>query len=1260
MGDFSVRAVLSAVDKNFASTMKSALGYTNNLKDTLTSGIGFGAMMAIGQSAVQAVMGEMSSLSKETIETSDSMYKLQAAMRFSGYEEKEIQRIAGATGTLKTYADKTVFSLQDVMSTFGALSANGIKDADKLTEAVGNAVAVFGGGAQEYSSVALAFSQAMASGALHAQDWNQILNASPQLAGGLRKELIKLNPKIGKDFKKAMEDGTLTADLLAEAMNNIGMTEMAKEAATSVTTFEGAMGNLEATVVSGMMNLYDSFAKSSVIDAINGMNEKIGSGFNWLAVKVPAAIDKISPYWAVFKTDFIEVKNAFGDAASAIVGHVGELTDSFGSAESVSSFSDVLGVATDALKSFAGFCEEHSEVIAKVLTTLPKLYVAYKGFKIVKAVAPFVGTFSKGILMLAGKGVGAIAGKLLGIGAAEKAVGESSVTSANQMMQSAVAFLALGAGVALISAGFALLSYSSIQLASAGPAAIATMVGMVAAVGALMYVAKSVAPTLTAGAVGFVAFGAAVLVAGAGMALMTSAAINLANAGPLAIGVMVGMVAAVALLAAGAAVLGPALTAGTVGFIAFGAAILMVGAGAALASAALYVVAAAIPAITEYGLQGAVAIAVLGTGMTIFAAGAALAGVACVVLGAGMLIAATGVALLGAATLVLSAGVLVLATGMLVASAAIALLTAQLPAIALYGTQAAISIVALGASLIALSAGAVTAGAACIALSAGLLLAGAGMATLAFAAIALGAGICLIASGIMLASAGVTMLSDSLAIISENGKSGAGSLAILSGALIAFTPVATVSGIACTLLGAGLLAVGAGVILVGTGMMILATSTLIGCAALTMMSNILPIIVENGTRGAEAIATLGVGLAVFAAGATVAGISALILAAGLAAFSVGLTAVTIGVIGFSVGMVALSASIALASVSLLAASAGIAVFNAALKAIIPNGQQGAAALIALSYGAIAFGIGAATAGTGCITLGAGLAVATAGVLAFSAGIIVTSAGMLALSASLKLVNSSMKSISENAKTAQKSLSSMKSSMSIVNEGLDAIGNKAKSSMNSMISAFDGASSKAKSSGGKVGSAFNSGLGTGMTSAIGTAKSSTNTIISVFNSTGNRAYSCGVYIGQGLANGMRSQLGAVQSVAAQLAIAAEAAIRAKAKINSPSKVAEGLGGYWGGGYVGGILSKVKEAWRASEKLVSVPSKVMKRQKLAVAGGYGNMELSDDYTYYQEAKYTIIVPVELEGREIAKASATYTQDELEKEDKLKNMLKGIKDV
>ena len=275
---YSVKAILSAQDKGFKSAFGAAMKSANNLKDTITSGLGFGVMMAVGQKAFSVVAGSMSSLTKETINTSDSMQKLQQAMRFSGASEAEIQRIAGATGTLKTYADKTVFSLEDVMSTFGALSANGIKDADKMTEAVGNAVAVFGGGAQEFSSVGLAFSQAMASGALHAQDWNQILNASPQLAGGLRKELAKLNPVLEKDFKGAMEEGAITADLLGQAMNNIGMTDMAKEAATSVTTFEGAMGNLEATVTSGMMNLYDSFAKSGVVDAINSFNEKALSG----------------------------------------------------------------------------------------------------------------------------------------------------------------------------------------------------------------------------------------------------------------------------------------------------------------------------------------------------------------------------------------------------------------------------------------------------------------------------------------------------------------------------------------------------------------------------------------------------------------------------------------------------------------------------------------------------------------------------------------------------------------------------------------------------------------------------------------------------------------------------------------------------------------------------------------------------------------------------------------------------------------------
>ena len=766
---YSVKAILSAQDKNFSSIMKSCQGYANNLKTTLTGGLGFGAMAAIGGKAMSLVTNSVSDLSKETIETSDSMYKLQAAMRFSGYSEAEIQRIAGATGTLKTYADKTVFSLQDVMSTFGSLSANGIKDADKLTEAVGNAVAVFGGGAKEYSSVALAFSQAMAAGALHAQDWNQIINASPQLAGGLRKELIKLNPTLGNDFKGAMEKGAITADMLGQAINNIGMTDMAKEAATSVTTFEGAMGNMEASAVSGMMNLYDTFAKPKVIDAINGMTSKVEAGFDKLSTGIPKAIKVISPYWDVFKDDAVKVGKAFGEAAKSIVGEVENLTGAFGKKESVENFSDSLGTATDALTTFADFLKDHDKEVAKAITLLPKLYVAFKGFKIVSAVAPGVKTFAGAIVSMTGKGIATLAGKLFGVAAGEKAVGTASKESSGTIVESAKAFVAIGAGVALIAVGFSLLAYSAVQIAQAGPLAAGVLIGMTVAVAGLMVVAKNVAPAMTAGATGFIAFGAAVLIAAAGIAILSLAAVNLANAGPLAIGCMVGMVAAIAGLALGAAALGPALTAGAVGLVAFGVAILLVSAGALLASVGLAIVAGVLPTIVQYGIQGAACIATLGAGMIVFGAGAAVAGAGCIVLGAGLVVVGAGLTVVGVGLAVVGAAILIVAAGVLVLAAGAIALGAGL-------TVAGAGLTLMGAAFPLVSAGALGAvGAltALLGLSVGL---AAGIGASAAVVIAFGAAMAGGAVGTLAMVVALKSVNSSMKSIAGNAKSAQNSL----------------------------------------------------------------------------------------------------------------------------------------------------------------------------------------------------------------------------------------------------------------------------------------------------------------------------------------------------------------------------------------------------------------------------------------------------------------------------------------------------
>ena len=679
---FSVKAILSAQDKGFKSVFGAATKSAKELKSTLIGGIGFGAMMAIGQKAVSVVSGSLSGLTKETINTSDAMQKLQQAMRFSGYAEDEIQRIAGATGTLKTYADKTVFSLQDVMSTFGSLSANGVKDAEKLTESVGNAVAVFGGGAQEFSSVALAFSQAIASGALHAQDWNQIVNASSQLAGGLRKELIKLNPILGEDFKQAMEDGAITADLLGQAMNNIGMTDMAREAAQSVTTFEGAMGNLEVTVTSGMQSIYDSFVKGKAVDAINQFNGKVESVFSRLQTWIPATMIRLESYWKILKKEASQVSGAFGDAFGAIRKELGKLIPAFGSTESVNGFRDAIQGAGDALQAFAGFLEEHADIIARVIAELPKLIVAYKGFKIVKPFIPVVAGFTGAIMRLAGAGVSKIAGKLFGISKGQREVGVSSRESMKSTMESAKAFMMLGAGVALISAGFFLLSQGAKAVADSGPLAVAVLVGMVAAIAGLLIVAKMVAPTLSSGAAGFVAFGAAVVLAAAGIVVLTMSAISLANAGPLAIGVMFGLIVAIGGLMVVAAAVAPVLTTGAVGLIAFGVAAALVGAAVLLASAGLAIVASVLPIVAEYGLQASVAIGALGAAMTVFGAGTIVAGVGCTVLAVGLL--AVGVAVLGVTVGVVAFGVAMVAAcaGVLAMAAALLAVNSSMKSIA--------------------------------------------------------------------------------------------------------------------------------------------------------------------------------------------------------------------------------------------------------------------------------------------------------------------------------------------------------------------------------------------------------------------------------------------------------------------------------------------------------------------------------------------------------------------------------------------------
>lgn len=1003
---YSVKAILSAADKGFTSAMKSASGYVDNLKSTLTSGVGFGVMMAAGQAAFNTISNGVTGLVGDLNSSSAAWKTFQGNMEMTG---KSADQIKAVKNELQDFAEATIYSSSDMASTFAQLEAVGTKNTTKLVKGFGGLAAAAENPTQAMKTLSQQATQMAAKPTVAWEDFRFMLEQTPAGIAAVAKQM----GMSATEMVASVKDGQLATEDFFNAIAEVGNTDAFKKLVTEYKTVGQAMDGLTETTANKLQPAFNVLSAVG-ISAVSRLVDKLGElDGEKIAAKLTAGLDKIKPYWDTLVGTAKEVGSAFGDAFSAISGQLAKLNGSFGSTESVEGFGDALSIAGGALETFAGFLEDHADIIAMLISNLPKLLMAYMAFKAVRAVAPGVTAFGKGIMSLAGNGISGLAQKLFGVSNATKTVGTASATSGKMLMQSAVSFLAFGAGIALAAGGLYIMAQAAIQLANAGPGAVAVMAGMVAVMALLAVGASKIGTQLTAASVGMVAFGAAVLIAGAGMYVMSAAAISLVNAGTPAIAVMAGMVVALAGLMALAAVLGPALTAGAVGFIAFGAAIALVGTGALLASAALAVVAAVLPTVAEYGLQGATSIAALSVGLIAFAAGATLAGAGSVVLGAGLVVVAAGLVAVGAAVLVTSAGVLVLSAGV----------------------------------------------------------------------VALGAGLTLVAASLMVAGAA------------------------------------------------------------------------------------LPLVASGAVAGAAAFTAL---LAVTTA--------------------------------LSAVMVLLSASFVTIGVTSAASAIGIAAFA-----------------LAMTTGAV---------------------------------------GVLAMSVALKAVNSSMKSIASNAKSAQKSLTSMKSSVNIVNDGLDALGNKAKSAIKSLISEFSNAESKAKSSGKAVGDNFNSGVTSGMSRAVSTASSMSASVVAAMSSAQSGAYSSGVYIGVGLANGMLSQAGAVRSAAASLAAAAEAAIVAKAKIGSPSKISTDLGEFWGIGWVNGILSKVKDAKAAAMDLISIPSLVPVTDIGMNIRGGGIQDLDDNYSYTRTARYTIVVPVEIDGKETARVTAPYTEAELERRDKFNSRLRGIK--
>ena len=277
---------------------------TRPAEQSITSGLG-GAFKQVGSIATAALgaaaaigigMG-FADVASQALNAADATLKFKNTLSFAGIASDQIEALTAST---KEYADRTVYGLDDIQNITAQLASNGVEGYDKLAEAAGNLNAVAGGNAETFKSVGMVLTQTAGQGKLTTENWNQLSDAIPGASGKIQQALLDAGAYTG-NFRDAMAKGEITAEEFNAAIMDLGMTDVAKEAATSTQTMEGAWGNFEATMVTGAQQIAER-ALPYITGALSKMSDWAAKAFDWINTSL---IPSLSSLWNILaKGDF--------------------------------------------------------------------------------------------------------------------------------------------------------------------------------------------------------------------------------------------------------------------------------------------------------------------------------------------------------------------------------------------------------------------------------------------------------------------------------------------------------------------------------------------------------------------------------------------------------------------------------------------------------------------------------------------------------------------------------------------------------------------------------------------------------------------------------------------------------------------------------------------------------------------------------------------------------------------------------------------
>lgn len=300
-GSYSIQAVLSAVDKNFASTMQKATGTTDDLdkgmQKTNTSildiakGVGVFKLVDMGVSAVTNSLGNAIS----RFDTLNQYPKVLQSLGASAEDsDRGIQILSDGIDGLPTKLDDVAATSQQMFLTF--------RDADKASQstiALNNALLASGSSGDKAARGTDAYIKMLRLGKVDMDTWQSLQETMGIGLDKVAKEMLGAEASTN-DLYKALQSGEKSIDDFNSSL--VGMSDelgdLARTNTKGIGTSFSNMANAIGKGVANSITSLDNLVKSSGLnaDGIAGIFDVLKGQINNAFNTINKAIEGASPY----------------------------------------------------------------------------------------------------------------------------------------------------------------------------------------------------------------------------------------------------------------------------------------------------------------------------------------------------------------------------------------------------------------------------------------------------------------------------------------------------------------------------------------------------------------------------------------------------------------------------------------------------------------------------------------------------------------------------------------------------------------------------------------------------------------------------------------------------------------------------------------------------------------------------------------------------------------------------------------------------